>query len=107
MTEGQEWYAKYLQTKTWQEAKNKRWKRLQKKVCELCGFWVLAGQYHHISYRRRGTRNEWKDIRYLHPKCHKRCHYILLFFRLPNTAFFLTVRFYQLRVFYWLKARRG
>lgn len=94
--EGQYYYASYLNSEEWQKTKEKRFKRLRNKTaCELCGRWLLAGQYHHISYRFNNTTNEWKHIRRVHPFCHKYlCHRILFFIRVPNKAVWLKSLYY-------------
>lgn len=88
------WYQGFLHSDHWIAIKNKIYAKFP--YCQICGKRYHL-QLHHISYERRGTIDEYKDVRQLCADCHRRCHFILWIFRIPRTTVWLTTRYYYIK----------
>ena len=108
---GKEWYKNvYLTSVHWQEVKEQVLENYFY-ICSMPGCGKTSNlEFHHLSYDRRGTVNEWRDIRIL---CHQH-HYLahikfnwlkLRFERLPLTRRALSKRYMTLYHATWRRVR--
>lgn len=96
MSDAQEWYKNdYLTTAHWQAIRKRIYKRFP--YCQICGKKYHL-EAHHLSYARRGTKNEHKDVRMLCHSCHRRQHFIFWFFKMPLSSSWLIFRYYQTKL---------
>jgi hypothetical protein len=96
MNKNQEWYSNvFLHSNHWHETRNKVYKNHPH--CQICGrtYDLIP---HHISYKRLGTKDEYKDIRMVCRKHHKMCHRLIWIILLPRTTFWLTWRYYDVKI---------
>jgi len=98
--ETKKWYRDYLKTTDWKKVKDKVYKK--HKICQICGKKFGLDGHHAFGYERLGQKSEWKDVRLLCRACHKRCHWIFWIFKIPLTPFWLSLRYYQVKIFYKL-----
>lgn len=104
MNERQLWYREdYLLSSHWKETRKKAFEK--HKRCQICKTASQALDCHHISYERCGMPSEHRDIRIVCRTHHKECHYVLWIFPLPKTPFYLTMRYYFVKIRYIILKR--
>ena len=87
----------------WTGIKKQVWQNTDKKCCWICGK-PFNLYFHHLSYERVGTQDEWKDIVIVCNTHNDLCHYTL-FGKVPLTKKALTDRFNYLKRAKWRRIR--
>jgi hypothetical protein len=98
MTDRQAWYKyEFLASTHFKEIRDKVYAKHP--YCQICGK-KFHLQPHHLSYERRGQKDEWKDIRMVCGDHHKECHYVLWLIFLPRKEIWLRSRYYFVKLRY-------
>lgn len=94
---------RHWQRAEWPAIKGQVWRKTDKKWCWICGK-PYNLRFHHISYLRIGTLDEWKDIVIVCSTHHYLCHFTI-FKKIPLTDKALTARYKYLVRHKWRRIR--
>jgi hypothetical protein len=92
-------YKQYLLSGIWLIRK-REWLAINRDHRCFCCFSGMAREFHHISYRNVGQREEIKDLIYVCSNCHQEIHNLINVFAVPLSSAHLIIQqiYYDKRV---------